>query len=160
MWRSHAGLTLTFDRPLLHDQSESGGMGYGSASSADCHRRGPCRGAWIARAATPTTNDCTETTTNADVVGKYNFVPVCAKGFWDPIYGGSCWQCPSGYDGWGDYIRSATAVTFARFALEPTAHQCLQTIVMKGASYHESTVSSHPLAQDLMGLRRTATLGG
>jgi hypothetical protein len=48
-------LTLTFDRPLLHDQGESGGMGYGSARSADRHRRGPCRGAWIARAATPPT---------------------------------------------------------------------------------------------------------
>ena len=64
-------------------------------------------------AATPTTNDCTETTTNADYVGKYTFVPVCAKGFFDPIFGGSCWQCPPGYDGWGDYIRSATPVCLA-----------------------------------------------
>ena len=60
--------------------------------------------------ATPTTNNCPETTTNADYVGKYYFIPVCAKGFFDPIFGGSCWQCPPGYDGWGDYIRSATPV--------------------------------------------------
>lgn len=61
-------------------------------------------------AATPTGSDCTDKNTNADYVGKYTFVPVCAKGFFDPIFGGSCWQCPPGYDGWGDYIRSATPV--------------------------------------------------
>ena len=49
--------------------------------------------------------------TKADFVGKYKLVPICAKGFYDPIYGGSCWECPPGYDGRGDYIRSSTAVT-------------------------------------------------
>jgi hypothetical protein len=34
----------------------------------------------------------------------------CASGFYDPIYGGTCWQCPAD-DGRGGWIRSATAVT-------------------------------------------------
>ena len=60
--------------------------------------------------ATPTSNDCTDKDTNANIVGAYKLNMKCDKGFYDPIYGGSCWQCPPGYDGRGDYIRSTTAV--------------------------------------------------
>jgi hypothetical protein len=49
-------------------------------------------------------------TTKADYVGAYKLNMTCASGFYDPIYGGTCWQCPAD-DGRGGWIRSATAVT-------------------------------------------------
>lgn len=50
-------------------------------------------------------------TTKADYVGPYKLNLKCDSGFYDPIYGGTCWSCPADTDGKGDWIRSATAVT-------------------------------------------------
>lgn len=50
-------------------------------------------------------------TTKADYVGAYKLNMQCPSGFYDPIYGGTCWKCPADTDGKGDWIRSATAVT-------------------------------------------------
>jgi hypothetical protein len=50
-------------------------------------------------------------TTKADYVGAYKLNMSCPSGFYDPIYGGTCWKCPADTDGKGNWIRSATAVT-------------------------------------------------
>jgi len=50
-------------------------------------------------------------TTKADYVGPYKLNMSCASGFYDPIYGGTCWKCPADTDGKGGWIRSATAIT-------------------------------------------------
>jgi hypothetical protein len=50
-------------------------------------------------------------TTKADYVGAYKLNMSCPSGFYDPIYGGTCWSCPTETDGKGKWIRSATAVT-------------------------------------------------
>jgi hypothetical protein len=55
------------------------------------------------------TNDCDENT-KADYVGKYALDTTCDEGFYDMIYGGSCWECDPGYDGRGAFIRSLTRV--------------------------------------------------
>jgi hypothetical protein len=47
--------------------------------------------------------------TKADYVGAYSLNLKCAAGFYDPIYGGTCWKCPND-DGNGEWIRSADAV--------------------------------------------------
>lgn len=57
---------------------------------------------------TGSTNDC-QTDTKADYVGAYAFSTKCDSGFYDPIYGGSCWKCPDD-DGKGPWIRSLDAV--------------------------------------------------
>jgi hypothetical protein len=54
-------------------------------------------------------DNCDEDT-KADYVGEYNLDTSCDEGFYDPIYGGSCWKCDPGYDGRGAFIRSTTAV--------------------------------------------------
>ena len=56
-----------------------------------------------------TSTTCTDT--KADYVGAYKLDTSCDSGFYDPIYGGSCWKCPSDDDGLGAYIRSLTPVT-------------------------------------------------
>ena len=50
-------------------------------------------------------------TTKADYVGAYKLNLSCSSGFYDPIYGGTCWKCPDDADQKGGWIRSATAVT-------------------------------------------------
>jgi hypothetical protein len=50
-------------------------------------------------------------TTKADYVGAYKLNMSCPSGFYDPIYGGTCWKCPADTDGKGGWIRSATAIT-------------------------------------------------
>lgn len=50
-------------------------------------------------------------TTKADWVGAYTLNLTCKSGFYDPIYGGTCWKCPDDTDQRGGWIRSATAVT-------------------------------------------------
>ncbi|MGH9845767.1 MAG: hypothetical protein ACREEM_44240 [Blastocatellia bacterium] len=50
-------------------------------------------------------------TTKADYVGAYKLNMSCTSGFYDPIYGGTCWKCPDDTDQKGGWIRSATAVT-------------------------------------------------
>ena len=50
-------------------------------------------------------------TTKADYVGAYKLNLSCSSGFYDPIYGGTCWKCPDDTDQKGGWIRSATAVT-------------------------------------------------
>ena len=50
-------------------------------------------------------------TTKADYVGAYKLNLSCSSGFYDPIYGGTCWKCPDDTDQKGAWIRSATAVT-------------------------------------------------
>jgi hypothetical protein len=47
--------------------------------------------------------------TKADYVGKYSLDTTCDAGFYDPMYGGSCWKCPDD-DGNGAWIRSLDAV--------------------------------------------------
>jgi len=42
----------------------------------------------------------------ADKLGTYKLNMSCSDGFYDPIWGGSCWKCPAG-DGW---IRSANNI--------------------------------------------------
>ena len=49
-------------------------------------------------------------TVDAGVVGRYQLNLTCSSGFYDPMDGGTCWQCPSD-DGHGAYIRSADSVT-------------------------------------------------
>jgi tectonin-like protein len=49
-------------------------------------------------------------TDKADYVGTYTLDTTCDAGFYDMIYGGTCWKCPDD-DGNGAWIRSATAVT-------------------------------------------------
>lgn len=49
-------------------------------------------------------------TTKAFSVGAYKLDTVCKDGFYDMIYGGSCWSCPKDAL-YGDFIRSAKAVT-------------------------------------------------
>src|SRR5262245_1116362 len=42
-------------------------------------------------------------TTKADWVGAYKLNLSCSNGFYDPIYGGTCWKCPDETDkrgGW------------------------------------------------------------
>ena len=50
-------------------------------------------------------------TAKAVYVGSYSLNMKCASGFFDPIYGGTCWKCPDDTDSHGDWIRSAKAVT-------------------------------------------------
>ena len=50
-------------------------------------------------------------TTKADYVGPYKLNMNCEKGFFDPIYGGTCWSCPTATDGKGAWYRSTTAIT-------------------------------------------------
>jgi hypothetical protein len=47
--------------------------------------------------------------TKADYVGAYTFNTECKEGFYDLIYGGTCWKCPDD-DGKGEWLRSADAV--------------------------------------------------
>jgi hypothetical protein len=47
--------------------------------------------------------------TKADYVGAYTLNLKCDQGFYDPIYGGTCWKCPDD-DGNGAWIRSADPV--------------------------------------------------
>ena len=47
--------------------------------------------------------------TKADYVGPFTLNTTCPKGFYDPIYGGTCWKCPED-DGSGGWIRSLDAV--------------------------------------------------
>jgi hypothetical protein len=49
-------------------------------------------------------------TTKADYVGAYKLNMSCANGFYDPIYGGTCWKCPDDTDSRGGWIRSAKTV--------------------------------------------------
>lgn len=42
----------------------------------------------------------------ADKLGTYKLNMSCSDGFYDPIWGGTCWKCPAG-DGW---IRSANNI--------------------------------------------------
>lgn len=69
--------------------------------------RAPTTGTLICSAAIGTSCG----TTKADYVGPYKLNLSCASGFYDPIYGGTCWKCPDDTDGRGGWIRSATAVT-------------------------------------------------
>jgi hypothetical protein len=48
--------------------------------------------------------------TKADFVGEYGLDLSCDSGFYDPIWGGTCWKCPDDTDNKGSWIRSATAV--------------------------------------------------
>jgi len=48
-------------------------------------------------------------TRKAEYVGTYKLDMSCSEGFYDPIYGGTCWKCPAD-DGYGAFIRSATSV--------------------------------------------------
>jgi hypothetical protein len=48
--------------------------------------------------------------TKADFVGQYALDLTCDSGFYDPIWGGTCWKCPDDTDNRGSWIRSATAV--------------------------------------------------
>ena len=48
-------------------------------------------------------------TTQADWVGKHELNMKCDSGFYDPIWGGTCWKCPDD-DGYGGWIRSLDAV--------------------------------------------------
>ncbi len=50
-------------------------------------------------------------TTKADYVGAYKLNLSCPSGFYDPIYGGTCWKCPDDTDSKGGWIRSATGIT-------------------------------------------------
>jgi len=49
--------------------------------------------------------------TDADYVGAYKLNMKCDQGFYDPIYGGSCWSCPANDPSGNNWIRSANAVT-------------------------------------------------
>ncbi len=64
--------------------------------------------------------------TKADYVGAYTLDTTCDEGFYDMIYGGSCWKCPDETDGRGGWIRSADAVdkdtACWRVPKETTAH--------------------------------------
>ena len=45
-------------------------------------------------------------TTKADWVGPYTLNMSCSSGFYDPIYGGTCWKCPDDTDdkgGWNPF---------------------------------------------------------
>ena len=42
-------------------------------------------------------------------MGKHELDTSCDSGFYDPIWGGTCWKCPDD-DGRGGWIRSLTAV--------------------------------------------------
>jgi hypothetical protein len=48
--------------------------------------------------------------TKADYVGPYTLDTTCDAGFYDPIWGGTCWKCPDDTDDGGAWIRSATAI--------------------------------------------------
>ncbi|HEU0141057.1 MAG TPA: hypothetical protein VFQ79_15145 [Bryobacteraceae bacterium] len=48
--------------------------------------------------------------TNADYVGGHTLNLDCKEGFYDLIYGGTCWKCPDDTDGKGAWIRSGDAV--------------------------------------------------
>lgn len=71
----------------------------------------------IARAPTTGSLICSQAigtscgTTKADYVGAYKLNTSCSNGFYDPIYGGTCWKCPDEADKRGGWIRSANAVT-------------------------------------------------
>ena len=45
----------------------------------------------------------------ADKLGAYSLNMKCDEGFYDPIWGGTCWKCPDD-DGSGAFIRSANAI--------------------------------------------------
>lgn len=47
----------------------------------------------------------------ATFVGSYTFSTKCSSGFYDPIWGGSCWKCPEDTDSNGGWIRSLDPVT-------------------------------------------------
>jgi hypothetical protein len=48
--------------------------------------------------------------TKADYVEKFTLDTTCDSGFYDMIWGGTCWKCPDDTDSSGSWIRSATAV--------------------------------------------------
>lgn len=48
--------------------------------------------------------------TKADWVGSHTLNMNCSRGFFDPIWGGTCWEAPAAGDR-GPWIRSTTAVT-------------------------------------------------
>ncbi|MCC6862739.1 MAG: hypothetical protein IT158_29460 [Bryobacterales bacterium] len=48
--------------------------------------------------------------TNADFVGGYTLDTTCDEGFYDMIYGGTCWKCPDDTDRRGEWIRTFDAV--------------------------------------------------
>ena len=45
----------------------------------------------------------------ADKLGAYSLNMKCDEGFYDPIWGGTCWKCPDD-DGSGAFIRSANSI--------------------------------------------------
>lgn len=45
----------------------------------------------------------------ADKLGSYSLNMKCSEGFYDPIWGGTCWKCPDD-DGSGAFIRSANKI--------------------------------------------------
>lgn len=53
-------------------------------------------------------NTCGDT--NADYAGSYTLDTTCDSGFYDMIYGGTCWKCPDDTDGRGEWLRSADSV--------------------------------------------------
>ncbi|MFN7924690.1 MAG: hypothetical protein U0Q16_31600 [Bryobacteraceae bacterium] len=53
-------------------------------------------------------NDCGRAL--ATYVGKHTLSTTCSSGFYDPIYGGTCWKCPDD-DGSGGWIRSLDSIT-------------------------------------------------
>lgn len=62
----------------------------------------------LACMATVEPNDCGRQPANW--VGKHEVTMKCDSGFYDPIYGGTCWTCPTD-DGSGPWIRSLDPVT-------------------------------------------------
>src|SRR5690606_5535850 len=51
--------------------------------------------------------------TKADWVGERTVDTSCGKGFYDPIHGGTCWDCPKDTDGRGGWLRSADHIESA-----------------------------------------------
>lgn len=49
-------------------------------------------------------------TMKADVVGAYKLKTTCDSGFYDMLYGGTCWQCPVNTDGRGTWVRGTEPV--------------------------------------------------
>src|SRR5882672_4715404 len=62
--------------------------------------RPPTKGSLVCSAAVgQTVGQCG--TTKADYVGAYKLNMSCPSGFYDPIFGGTCWKCPADTDGKG-----------------------------------------------------------
>lgn len=126
-WNGEKGVSYPLPYPFVQFAVDGVGMGY-TIDGALLVQRGPLPGpvplterlrstSWIQNqnkgkllcSSTSEPNDCGRAL--ASFVGKHEVKMNCSSGFYDPIYGGTCWKCPDETDSRGGWIRSLDPIT-------------------------------------------------